>query len=930
MQVRCYPFSWGALKKLCAIVCSAVLITACSSPEKQVEAARAAIEKSDYNAAEINLKNALQDDGQLPEARYLLGLVYYETGQYATAGKELARAYELQYSPEKVLPMLLRSLVRAGENDKVINDYAMASVSDKVIQAQIVASRGDAYAANKKTGEATREYNDALKLDPNCTLAKVGLATIKFLAGDVQGASAEAALIAKASPESPEAQGLLAQTLIAQGKVKESIPSLKAAVKANPNSFSTRWSLVVGLMALSDTEAIKEELEAMRALNPKHTLVYYIQAYFALKDNKLDEALVNSEQVLRAAPGWLPGAMMGAGVYMQRKDFVQAQATLEPILKSFPGNKQARWLMVAALLENGQPDAALETLQPVIQDPMSARQLGLVGAVYLANGNSTAAQDYLARALKGTPDSVELKRLDAAALMAGGNADGALALLKEASDQDPNDIRSDIATVSVHMNRKNYDAALAAVGAIERKRPTDANTYYLKSQVYLARGDTNASKQALEKTLSLRPNHTFALLRLAQFDISEGKGAQARKRFEQVLKADSKDATLLLGYAGVLKEVGGTAAEVEDILKRAEKATPNDIGPKLALVRFYRSTNDLSKARQVAQGAAQSFPKDPRGFQALAELQSSTGDFTNAAATVKQLIQLQPKNPTPQIILASVQRNSGDIASAEISLRRALLLQADNIAAQQQLVSLLVEKKDFTGALAIARAMQTQKKGSNVALGHSLEGDILTLSGKGSEAVGAYDKAWKAGHSGDQFARLHANLIKAARVADAQRLADEYLKGNPRDSAGRAYLAERALAEGRYPDAVKLYRELVILQPSVALLANNLAWSLHQIKDAQALEWAEKARKLAPDNPAILDTLGNIQVDRGQQKEGLDNIESAVKRAPKAEALHLSLARAYVKVGRRDDAKRELTGITSRVKKDTLIEREASNLLKTL
>ena len=65
-----------ALSALCAL-----LLAACGEkPETMIASAKDYIAKNDRPAATIQLKNALQKDASLGEARYLLGKIYLEQG----------------------------------------------------------------------------------------------------------------------------------------------------------------------------------------------------------------------------------------------------------------------------------------------------------------------------------------------------------------------------------------------------------------------------------------------------------------------------------------------------------------------------------------------------------------------------------------------------------------------------------------------------------------------------------------------------------------------------------------------------------------------------------------------------------------------------------------------------------------------------------
>jgi tetratricopeptide (TPR) repeat protein len=99
------------------------------------------------------------------------------------------------------------------------------------------------------------------------------------------------------------------------------------------------------------------------------------------------------------------------------------------------------------------------------------------------------------------------------------------------------------------------------------------------------------------------------------------------------------------------------------------------------------------------------------------------------------------------------------------------------------------------------------------------------------------------------------------------------------------------------------------LQPNDPSALNNLAYVAGQLKDPKALEYAEKADKLAPNNAAILDTLGVLLVEKGDVKRGVEALQRAALLAPTSADVRLNLARALVRDGQREAAKKELDGL---------------------
>ena len=109
--------------------------------------------KNDPKAASIQLKNALQENPGLAEARFLLGRVHLDQGDVPSALKELKRASELGYSADQVTPLLARAMVMGGEGKEMIEQFANTSLGDPASQAQLQATLGEAYLG---TGLPTR------------------------------------------------------------------------------------------------------------------------------------------------------------------------------------------------------------------------------------------------------------------------------------------------------------------------------------------------------------------------------------------------------------------------------------------------------------------------------------------------------------------------------------------------------------------------------------------------------------------------------------------------------------------------------------------------------------------------------------------------------------------------------------------------------
>ena len=74
---------------------------------------------------------------------------------------------------------------------------------------------------------------------------------------------------------------------------------------------------------------------------------------------------------------------------------------------------------------------------------------------------------------------------------------------------------------------------------------------------------------------------------------------------------------------------------------------------------------------------------------------------------------------------------------------------------------------------------------------------------------------------------------------------------------------------------------------------------------AKARPVAELAARIAPDNFPARAALGRTLVDLNETEKGVRELEAAVKLAADSPQVHLSLASAYAKLGRKQEAARE-------------------------
>jgi putative PEP-CTERM system TPR-repeat lipoprotein len=207
-------------------------------------------------------------------------------------------------------------------------------------------------------------------------------------------------------------------------------------------------------------------------------------------------------------------------------------------------------------------------------------------------------------------------------------------------------------------------------------------------------------------------------------------------------------------------------------------------------------------------------------------------------------------------------------------------------------------------AIAVAREVEGQRP--KEAVGYILEGDIHASEKRWSDAAAAYRNGIRQAPASELAIKLHKALLSAGNTAEAEKAATSWLKDHPKDVAFRLYSGDLATARKDYPAAAQYYRAAVDLQPENALALNNLAWVSGEMKSPKALEYAERANRLAPNQPAFMDTLAMLLAEQGDSAGATALLLKALEIAPQAAAVRLNLARVLIRAGRKDEARVEL------------------------
>ena len=224
------------------LVMATALIIACgpgATDDELVERAKGYLAENKVNAATIELRNALQANPQNAEARYVLGEIYLQVGDFESAEKELQRAFEMGWNAGSALTGKTRAMVAQEKYKQVLETSYATDDWPASVQANLQALQAGAYMGEGDMQEANSALLSAKLLDENAY--DVLRVTILLHLAENHKEDAEAA-ISKAQtlfPQDSEFMLMSADLAVMNKQYEEAIRVFEQIIALGPENLMT-------------------------------------------------------------------------------------------------------------------------------------------------------------------------------------------------------------------------------------------------------------------------------------------------------------------------------------------------------------------------------------------------------------------------------------------------------------------------------------------------------------------------------------------------------------------------------------------------------------------------------------------------------------------------------------------------------------------
>ncbi|NKB39003.1 MAG: PEP-CTERM system TPR-repeat protein PrsT [Gammaproteobacteria bacterium] len=915
-------FSKSALLLLNSIL---LFLVACDfsaqkSPEMHIANAREFIAKNELSAGVIELKNALQIDSNLPEARWLLGKIYLQNGNGAAAFKELSQAQSLGYTDPELDTFLLQAMLLQGRNQDILDKtYTDASMS-----AETLRLRGNAYLGLRELNKAESTFNELLSLEENSVAARKGLIQIAIYKNAFPNAEKLIAETLTFALEDPEVWILQGQIALLQNRSADAEKSFSKALIYNEKHTAAQFGLIRAYLLQEKTEEARATIAEIDSQRPNHPQSKYYSAFISLNEKDTDTAKTLLQEVLSVIPDHAESLLLLSRIHYDATELVQAETYISKFLSNFPEHLPALKLLSVIQLQLKQPKASVETLNNAASQVQGDWQvLALLGSALLESGDLEQGVKLLEEATQINPNTASIHTQLAIGHLAAGSIDSAITELESAIELDPDLVRADILLILAHLQAKETNAAIKAAKNFTAKHPDNPLSFNLLGAGFMLRGKLGVedAKKQFEKAIEIKPDFTPAIANLARLDILNQDTRAAEEKLRKILGIDENNLDALETLAAIEFQ-RANMVKAEALLSKARETNPTALKPRLQLGAFYLNGNKTEKLTEIVDEAINLAPEHPDVLMLLGQSQRMNGNIQESLTTFAELKQKLPEAENVVFQHALTMLVAGKTDQAEKSLQEILAKNDKHMGALIASAKIAITKKEYSKAQEFAVILRKSGLDLSEAESFALEGDINIARNKPADAAQSYEKALGIAESSALILKI-ANAYKLAENEEKSlSTLMNWLNQHPDDVSVNLYLASH-YQEQKTSDqqAIKNYEKTLELDPSNVIALNNLAWLYIESNPVRALELARSAHKLLPQSPEIMDTLGWVLITQEKIEEGLTYLGPARKGAPQLPGIRYRYAEALNAAGDKKLAKAEVDTLLSEFdeRKDAVI-----------
>lgn len=424
---------------------------------------------------------------------------------------------------------------------------------------------------------------------------------------------------------------------------------------------------------------------------------------------------------------------------------------------------------------------ATKLLKTVLEEePSNTTALFQLASCYDKSQQNEKARDAYLNLLRADSGNFEAMLNLGAVFGRLGQYDNSIAILKKARDtgKETPDLMYNMGLTYKLMG--NYAEAADCFKAVVSQNPHDVLAYNHLGFIEARRGDHKKALQMYSRALTEDPNHPVLHYNAALSYIAMNKPDDARRSFENALRARPGWNEALEGYASLcIRE--RQYADAQEIVSQGLNVHPDNLDLMVTQGRLYVRTGDYAEAEKVYKRVLEKRPEDMNVLDRLEKVYEKQNRNTDAIALLKRMSEVNPPTPEQTARYTHILINQNRLDEAE-----------QNISQMRQ------KNPDDVIALDLLAQYYTRSEQDGKARG---------CLKKISELEPNYVEA-------DRNCAIQLSLM--GRYDDAILRLTTYLDKNPADIDGLMALSRSLEAQEKYAEALHSCQTVLSLQPGNA------------------------------------------------------------------------------------------------------------------
>ena len=701
-------------------------------------------------------------------------------------------------------------------------------------------------------------------------------ANLSFRKGDLtaaENAVKQALVLDAKSSAAHMAMGVLH---LFQKDTKQAGEEFKTAADLAPARSTERLKYAQLMAVTGDAEEAKRVLTEMTKQAPDYLPAWCVLAEISLKNKKYDEALSLLENVFGRDAENPEGRRLEGEVRLAKGETKKSIAVLERLDQNYPGVPTIKFQLARAYLQDNDVNQAnLALTQAISADPNYADAILLLAEINLRTGHPDMVIAPVTDLLRKAPALPRARALLADAYRLLGRLDDSAAAIREQIKLAPDDPQPQIFLgLILRQANKNVEA-----------------------------------RKALEKAAELAPENPMPVDQLVELDLLDKNFDAARQRVQRHFQKapDSAGAHYLEGKILVAE---GKWDPAEAALQKTLELDPNFSSAYDLLVQTYLATNKLPQASSELRTFLDKNPENVAALMVLALIYERMNDFPNARDTYEKLLSKSPDFVLALNNLAYLYAERlNNLDKAFELARKARDLQPTEASVGDTLGWVLYKRGDYQKALTILREA-AEKTPDNPEVQFHL-GMASYMMGQTEAARAALQKAASAKidfpakeEARQRLALLEGNAQEQLSILQLEQMA----KQQPNDLLAQMRLGEAYEKQGESAKAAAAYEQALKLNPKLVAAMTKLAQlNAGPLQNKErALEYARKARDLAPADPQVAAILGKIAYQAGNFAWSYSLLHDAARQLASDAAIQYDLAWAAYSLGRVAEAQQAM------------------------